>query len=457
MKATNFGDVRSKPAVMRLGYASVLTSLALAACTASDSEVRPPQDQLYFPTGVVVSPDDTRLFVTNANSELRYDSGSISVFDLALVDQITSDWTTNGATGNCKRDTDHTETLICDEAQFMVPNAGARIGNFATSLGVQDTGGGNLRLIVPTRGDPSIAWVDWDGSKLSCNADGQGFELCDDDHRLSYVHNDPDVGYLPQEPFDVYVDSPGGFAVVTHLTTGAVTLIDSPPNGKAMIADVVVGLFAVDQLTGVDGSTGVSARVSAGAEDIIYVGARSEDRVQTFTVGRPVNDAPPYLVQGNYFFLDSVGGNAGSSADTRGLTFSPDGDQMYLINREPPTLQVFDTSLEPTGLPANKGIGATDICRQASTLTSLDTGDGERIYITCFSDGQVYVVDPRGQSYVEDIITVGRGPYAVATAPSRKKIYVTNFLEDTIAVIDVDPSSKTRNRVVLRIGEVKPP
>ena len=36
-----------------------------------------------------------------------------------------------------------------------------------------------------------------------------------------------------------------------------------------------------------------------------------------------------------------------------------------------------------------------------------------------------------------DIITVGSGPYAIAAAPTRKKIYVTNFLDDTVAVIDV--------------------
>jgi hypothetical protein len=29
---------------------------------------------------------------------------------------------------------------------------------------------------------------------------------------------------------------------------------------------------------------------------------------------------------------------------------------------------------------------------------------------------------------------------------------VSNFLEDTVAVIDVSPTSKTRDRVVLRIG-----
>jgi DNA-binding beta-propeller fold protein YncE len=129
---------------------------------------------------------------------------------------------------------------------------------------------------------------------------------------------------------------------------------------------------------------------------------------------------------------------------------------MYLINRRPPTLQVFDTSLGPTGFPRNEGIGVTDICRQASTLAVIDTGDGERAYVSCFQDGQMYVVDPRGLSSVEDIVTVGRGPYSVVAAPNRKKIYVTNFLEDTVAVIDVSPTSPSYNRVVLRIGDVRP-
>jgi DNA-binding beta-propeller fold protein YncE len=457
VKATNFGDVRSKSAVMRLGYAFVLTLGGLAACTASDAEVRPPESQFNFPTGIAVSPDDAVMFVTNANSQLQYDSGSINVINLSTVDQVAADWTVGrSAPANCSQDTDHTETLICDEAQFMVADSAARIGNFATAIAVQDTGNGTLRLIVPTRGDPSVAWIDWDGAKLSCNADGQGFELCDDAHRLSYIHNDPDIGYLPEEPFDVYADSANAFAVVTHLTTGAVTLINSPPNGNATIADVVVGVFGADQVTGLEGSTGVSGRLSGGT-DTVYVGSRSEDRIQTFSVAQPLNDADRFLVEGNYFFLDAVGGDAGSSEDTRGMTFSTDGNLMYLINRTPPSLQVFDTSLKETGFPANRGIGATDICRNASKLTALDTGDGERIYITCFSDGQLYVIDPRGQSSVENILTVGRGPYAVTAAPTRKKVYVTNFLEDTIAVIDVQPGSPTRNQVVLRIGEVKPP
>ncbi len=437
-----------------------LACFALAACTASADEVRPPETQFYFPTGIGVSPDESKLFVTNANSELRYDSGSVNVLDLAMIDSIAAVWTVGKDTSGCTPDTDRTETLVCDEAQFMLPNSGARIGNFATQLGVQDAssaGDGKIRLIIPTRGDPSVTWIDWDGSKLSCNTDDQGFELCDDAHRLSYVHNDPDVAYLPEEPYDVFVDSPGEFALVTHLSSGYVSLINTPAAGNASISDVAVGLFAADPLTGLQGATGVAGHATPSGQDTVYVGSRSEDRIQTFTVGRPPNFVDPFLITGNYFFLDSVGGNSGGSSDTRGMKFAADGQRMYLLNRNPPTLQVIDTSLKDTGFPANKVIGATDICRSASTLTVLDSGDGEKVYLTCFSDGQMYIVDPSGQSSVADIVTVGRGPYSIAASAVHKKIYITNFLEDTIAVIDVAPGSQTRNRVVLRIGEVKPP
>ena len=439
-----------------------------AACTASASEVEPPRDQLFFPTGMAVAPGDAYLFVANANSELRYDSGSIDVVDLAAVDNVIAGWTTSQTIPNqgdpkgCYQDTDHLETLVCDESNFINGDAGARIGNFATDIAVQDLHDGRLRLIVPTRGDPSIAWVDWDGTKLSCNANTSGFALCDEGHRLSYVHNDPNLSLLPEEPFNAYADSIGNFAIVTHLTTGAVTLIDSPPSGNAIIADIELGYFQADPLTGLRGSTGVAGR-QPGPNDIVYVGSRTENRIQTLTVGTPANYDPndpahsKYLVPGNFFFLDFVGAQAGDSFDTRGMAFDSTGNRMYLVNRKPPALEIFDTSLGPDGFPQNKGIAATDICQEASTVSVLDSGDGERAYVTCFQDGQIYVVDPRGTSYVEDIATVGRGPYAVVTSQARNKVYVSNFLEDTISVIDVAPTSPTRNRVVLRIGTPKAP
>jgi len=86
-----------------------------------------------------------------------------------------------------------------------------------------------------------------------------------------------------------------------------------------------------------------------------------------------------------------------------------------------------------------------------------DTGDGERIYVSCFQDGQIYVINPQGGGSTDDIVTVGRGPYTIVAAPLRKRLYITNFLEDTIAVLDIEPGKPTRNRVVLRIGEPRLP
>jgi DNA-binding beta-propeller fold protein YncE len=429
-------------------------------CTASAEEVRPPADEIFFPTGMAIAPDESVLFLANGNSELRYDSGSISVIDLALVDSIANDWIANETVPvGCEADRDHVEMLTCDTRQeadapaFISAQAGVRIGNFATDLALQDLGEGRHRLIVPTRGDPSIAWADWDGVSLSCNAGAEGFALCDDTHRLSFAAIDTDIS-IPEEPFGVYADSAGEFAMVTHLTTGAVTLINSPkaPGGVAEIADITANVFLPDQNSGLRGATGIAGRTPTSAGNIVYVGSRTEDRVQTFTVGRPPNNAQPYLLAGNYFFLDFVGANTGNSSDTRGMAFSPTGDLLYLVNRRPPSLQVIDTSLDETGFPANRPVGATDICRQASTVAVANTGDGERAYVTCFQDGQLYVVDPRSPVAAEDVVLVGRGPYSVAAAPNRKKLFVTNFLEDTLVVLDITPNAPTRNRVVLRIG-----
>ena len=104
-------------------------------------------------------------------------------------------------------------------------------GNFATDIAVQDRGDGRARLIIPMRGDPSVTWVDWDGAMLSCATDST---TCDDVHRLASIHGDATIS---DEPFEAYVDSANEFAVVSHFSTGVVTLVDSPRDGDATFAD----------------------------------------------------------------------------------------------------------------------------------------------------------------------------------------------------------------------------
>jgi YVTN family beta-propeller protein len=424
--------------------------LFAAGCTASAEDVRPPADQFFFPTGASLSPDHSLLFMINANTDLRYDSGSLAVVDLAVVDAVANAWTSaETMPSGCRRDDTQRNTLVCDEAQFIRDDAGVRIGNFATNLSVQELGSADLRLITAVRGDPSVTWAEWDGTSLRCAESAQGYALCDDAHRLIQLRNDEDLALLPEEPYGVFADSTSEVALVTHLTSGAVTLVDSRADASPVLSDVVTGLFDSDPNTGVRGAVAVAARTPGG---LLYVTSRSEDRIQMLTVHRD-GDAPPVLVPSNYFFLDGVGINNGGSSDTRAAVFSNSGDRLYLVNREPPSLQVYDTALDATGFPRNLPLAATDLCREASNVAVADVGDGDRAYVTCFRDGEVYVIDPRGRSEVEAIVTAGRGPFAAVASASRQKLYVSNFLEDTVAVIELAPGSPFRNQVILRIGE----
>ncbi|MBA3817801.1 MAG: hypothetical protein H0X17_02840 [Deltaproteobacteria bacterium] len=376
------------------------------------------------------------------------------------MDAIIAAWlTAEEVPAGCSRDPELRQTLVCPEELVLAAtaDAGVRIGNFATDIAVQDRGEGRLRLIVPTRGDPSLTWIDWEDGALRCGASTDAHPLCDDEHRLTFV-DDGSEAASRDEPFAAYANSQHDFAIVTHLRTGAIRLIDSPREGAARIADVVRNVFASNPQTRESGAIGVAGRVTGAGDSVVYVGSTTDHRVQTFTLGRPSNGAPPFLLSGSYFLLDSVGpSNPGVASDTRSMAFSAGGDRLYLASRVPPLLQVYDTSLGPTGFPVNEPVGARDLCRQASTLAVADVGDGDRVYVSCFQDGQVYILDPRASGGTDDIVTVGRGPFAVVAAPGRQRLYVTNFLEDTIAVLDLTPGSATRNRVVLRIGEPRTP
>lgn len=449
--------------LLALGFGLSLGAGVLAGCTASSDEVRPPSDAFFFPTGIAVDPAQATLFVANANSELRYDSGTINALDLQSIDDVIGPWVASGTVpAGCHPDVERAETLVCDEKMFII--GATRIGNFATSLAVQDTQNGTARLIVPVRGDPSITWVDWAGGKLSCEDGASSFSQCDDEHRLTTIRNSDDFGPIPEEPFRVAVDSGKQIALVTHLTSGTVSLVSSPRDSNPIVSDVLGGLFLAGTQSLVPGGSGIAPRlpspirapgmVEPEEEQLMYVASRTEDRVQMLTVERP-NEGLPYLVQSNYFFLNAAGGNIGGSNDSRGLAFTADGNSMLVINRRPPSLQIYDTSIDFTGEPRNDSKAVYDICREASGLAVGDAGAGELALVTCFREGTMYIIDATGRRTTDAIVTVGRGPFDLTMSSTRKKAYVTNFLEDTVGVIDLTPGSKRQYREVLRIGETR--
>jgi DNA-binding beta-propeller fold protein YncE len=158
MQATSDDPGRSKRHSMRIA-ASLATwcasALVIVGCTASSDEVHPPGNELFFPSGMAISPDQKVLFVAQANSELRFDSGAISVLDVGRIQATVTAWTAGhqdfGGASDCAADPDHSETVICDEAYFMNVGAGVRIGNFATDLAIQSFPSGASRVFAITR------------------------------------------------------------------------------------------------------------------------------------------------------------------------------------------------------------------------------------------------------------------------------------------------------------------
>jgi hypothetical protein len=459
---TGCGASSARRRAWRAGVPALLVTLLLAGCPADGDDLQPPRDALIYPTAIALSPDASRLFAVSANSDLRWSSGSVLALDLEAIDDLVSQWLAlpldpgrcQGQSGPlasdaCACDPGDPAILSCDQA-LVIRDGGVRIGNFATDLDVQDLGNGELRLFVPVRGDPSVTWIGYRGDRLTCDGNDAGYPLCDEDRILGFA-DDPARG-LRAEPFDVFVDPASDYAVVTHLQRAAVSLIQAPRDGVPALIDEMIDLFSSDSL-GRQAALGVAARPASGAASpLLYVTSRSENRIQMLSVAPAQGASLAQLAPAGYFLLNSVG----PSSDSRGIAFNADGTRAYIANRNPPMLHVLDTALTPEGTPRNQALATIELCRDPANLAAVDLGDGTdplrdtRVYVACFPEGQVWAIHPES-GVVEASIATGAGPHALAVDAQRKRLYVVNFLDHSIAVVELDPASPARNQVVLRL------
>ena len=471
----------------------------LAACTAGETDVAPPQYTFYYPSALKVSPSEQSLFVLSANSDLRYSSGTVTVLSLDAVEALTEAWLgSHTLPAGCTSLVDRPEIAQCPTADgdnptsVMVPNATVKLGNFGVDLGLQqlyrdNAPSGRLRIFATVRGDPSITWIDFDeaAGQVDCGSSGT-YTRCSPEHRLTRLRSDVNLQSIPPEPFYLYVDGDSESVFAAHLTTGAVTLADAPrqEGSVPMVHDINQSFWAPVGQLGLVGAVAVAARSPGNPNGLVYVSSRREARVTALRVAKsaanpvgvscPDGSCPPAydchaedslchksdgrpwktLTPVTAFFFDGISGS-GYSGDARALAFSTDGNRLYLVSRTPSSLKVFDTSIDATGAPRNALIGVMEICDQPATLELADFGRGLRVVVPCFLTGQVWVVDPATLT-IESVEDVGRGPTAVAVSLSRKRIYVANYAEDTLSVLDATPGARTEARMVLRIGTPRP-
>ena len=88
--------------ILRLITLALLMGGLLASCTLAEPGVNPPDKAIYFPIGMALHPDKRHVAVVNANFNLSYRFGTISIIDLGALDpakvetgsdRIISQWT----------------------------------------------------------------------------------------------------------------------------------------------------------------------------------------------------------------------------------------------------------------------------------------------------------------------------------------------------------------------------
>lgn len=118
-----------------------------------------------------------------------------------------------------------------------------------------------------------------------------------------------------------------------------------------------------------------------------------------------------------------------------------------------------------------------DLAPNLTTLEQIEVGndatdvavtpDGGRLYVTNFEDKTVSVIDTASGQVIDvpkpggapgetvNAIPIASNPNHIAINGTGTRAYVTN-LDDTVSIIDIDPGSATYNRVIATTGEIGP-
>jgi DNA-binding beta-propeller fold protein YncE len=472
--------------------------LLLAACASEEPGIAPDRGRFYFPTGLAVDPARPLLYVANSNADLKFNGGTVSVLnirglptDLSRVGELVSQNKLDCEPGR----TDLT-SWECDETQFVIKGATIRIGDFPSQVHLTSDG---KRLFVPVRGQDYLAWVDivdvaGDVVDLRCNDDvengcgavepGSNCDAwdCDAKHRVNYATGQRES--LPEEPFGMLInelaavhvqkggrrrtcrdglapgvpcdcggakecvedtdeeccvpppDKDSTHIYVTHLLGGEISFFASRANGVELV-DIRGGFFTPQN--GIQGGFSMAAQTPGDKDGRVYVSSRVDSVLASFRIR-----------DNNTIVDDSrvVVGALSPGSDNRGIAFSPGGDRMYVVNRQPPSLVAFDMSAK-AGLPKGEPMWVEEVCSEPSLLRLAPERD--LAYVVCFGTAQIHVVDTATGKVVDQIST-GKGPNELVIDRQRSCAFVANFLENSVGVIDLDPSHSTYHRMVLRIG-----
>lgn len=483
----------------------LLPAFAAIGCATEEPGINPSRDTFYFPTSLALDHARQRLYVTNTNADLQYNGSTLMPLSLGAIPKDLSQLDQAVKSGALKCEAGVLDPTVweCKESQFAQAGATLRMGDFPSSLVLAPDG---KRVFVTMRGQNYLLWADVverAGGKLDlrCNNSNDGGCAqagggdcaawdCDGEHRVTF--SEQIQKSLPSNPFglvyndlkDVYVDKLGqrrtcidGVSKVAcamdkskdrlckdaddrdcwhpepgmdhlyavHLSGGEVSYFTVEPT-RIRLRDFRGGFFSASG--GVYGGYGLAPTVPGDGASQVFVSSRVDNVVASF------------VIKDNLRVLTSSRTPAAGispAADVRGISYDARARRLYLVNREPPALLALDMAPGLDGNPKKSALWAAEVCSEPSLLqlgqdhARPGQPSAGLAYVVCFGSAQIYVVDLR-LGKVIDQIPVGKGPHSLVLDDANKRAFIANFIDNSVGVIDLDPSHARFNRMAMRIG-----
>ena len=446
-----------------------LAGLALVSCAPEIGEGA--VDRLDLPTGLAASPEGRWLFVSNGNWDAGERRSGIVALDLeALEAGLDRAGPAGGELSEARPCRAHAadDRLECDDRLLIDARLGVRIPSGAGNIAIDRPGGldGPLRLLIPTRLEPGLAWIDVFGPGF-----GGGPELrfeCGqaEDQRCDRVHL---LAGVPPDPARIRVDSQGfRYAYLPHLLGRRLTLLALDGDRGPEVVDVEEEFFRVDELfdSGLGGGFAVAQRACSVEDDNAPAVTLECTRPflfasQRFWWGLRGCRVAPGLDLRRAGGEPTVLGPNLEAADPRpligGLVYEdPErGERLLVVHTTPPALSRVDTSLDENRDPRATVVNTVSLCGNPNVVVVHRPGEGEPgsdlALVSCYGSDQVAVVD-LGVFTVVQTIDVGDGPNELLVDGERRWLIVANTAESSLSLIDLDPRRPSYLREFATVG-----
>jgi hypothetical protein len=450
--------------------AFALACVSAVAC--GDEPSLAPVDRLLLPTGLAQSPDGRWLFVTNGNWDRTRNGSSLVALDLDAVAAGSAAPLAAGesldAEHPCRiHDTD--ARVECDPSLVIDPSLGVRMPSGAGNIAIDRPGGeqGPVRLLIPTRLEPNVIWVDVFGPGFGADQ-GLRFDCgqaedryCDRVHQIDGVFADPSR---------LTVDNHGfRYAYLPHLLGQALTLIMLDGEQGPEVVDVELEFFRLDELF--DSDLGGGFSVIQRACDV----ESENDPASSFECTRPYLIASQRFWGGVRTFRVTPGLNTvvlGAELELQGpnleaaepkplmggMAFEdPDrGERLLVVHTTPPALSRVDTSLDENQNPQFEVVDTLPLCTNPNIVavwrpSAVDQPGPALALVSCYGADQLAVVD-LGVFTLIRTIDLGDGPNELLVDEARRWLLVANTAESSISIVDLDATRPSYLEEIVTLG-----